>query len=130
MRLRGYALGLFAVVSLVLCATAILGGGASDDFAQSPIEKHGTSDTLVVLLHALGSSSQDLLDTKAVVRRNFPNADILSPAYLAHPFANTSPAQLAAKLDRRLEETYALSKSSGPGYGKIILVGHRKSFRA
>jgi pimeloyl-ACP methyl ester carboxylesterase len=124
MRLRVYALALFVVVVLVLCATAILGGGASDDFAQSPIEKHGSSDTLVVLLHALGSSPQNLADVKAVVRRNFPNADILSPAYLAHPFANTSPAQLAAKLDRRLEEVYALSKSNGPGYGNIILVGH------
>ena len=120
MRLRGYALALLAVVALVLCATAILGGGASDDFAQAPIEKHGSSDTLVVLLHSLGSSPQDLAHVKAVVRRNFPNADILSPAYLAHPFANTSPAQLAAKLDRRLEDTRC-RESGGPGYGKSSL---------
>src|SRR5262249_6420024 len=125
MRLRWYALALFAIVALVLSVTAILGGGASDDFAQAPIEKHGTSDTLVVLLHALGHSSQNLVHVKAVIRRTFPNSDILAPTYLARPFANTSPAQLAAKLDRRLEEAYALSKSSGPaGYAKIILIGH------
>jgi pimeloyl-ACP methyl ester carboxylesterase len=122
---RHYALALIAVlVALVLGTTAILGGGASDDFAQSPIEKRGSSDTLVVLLHAMGHSPQDLTDIKTAIRRTFPNADILSPAYFAHALANTSPAQLAAKLDRRLEEAYALSTSSGPAYGKIILVGH------
>jgi pimeloyl-ACP methyl ester carboxylesterase len=112
------------VVALGLSALAYFGGDQSDDFAQKKIEKHGSAQILVVLLHALGSSAEDMKHVRGVVRDQYPNSDIFAPSYLSGIFANTSPAQLAAKLDRRLQQVHREAIANGKPYHKIILVGH------
>ena len=115
---------LVLVAALSLLALAHFGGRQSDDFALKQIDKNGSSENLIVLLHALGSSAEDMRHVAAVVRDQFPNGDIFTPNYLSGIFANTSPAQLAAILDLRLEKLHREATANGKPYQKIILIGH------
>jgi len=115
---------LIALAIAGFVTVSIVGGAEGDDFAQRPIEKSGSSRDLVVLIHALMSSPDDLKHVRAVVSTQYPDADIFTPSYTSDILANTSPRDLAAKLDRRLEKLCSDAQQQGHPYRKIILVGH------
>lgn len=107
-----------------LIAVAVQGGSRGDDFGTKAVEKNGTSERLVVLLHAWNGHAADLADVKATVLRQLPNSDVLALEYAADIFSNNDPFELASKLDRRLEQVANDARSKGAPYRSIILVGH------
>lgn len=114
----------FGLACVSLIAIAFLGGHTGDDFAKRPVERNGASRSLVVLLHALGAPPGSFAAVIEEAHKDFPDADLFAPEYVANTFSNTNPFELASKLDRRLQEIYLDSKNRGAPYRSIVLVGH------
>jgi alpha-beta hydrolase superfamily lysophospholipase len=116
--------GFVLIAAACLVAVGLLGGAQGDDFVTARVERNGTSEQLVVLLHAWHGRASDLAEVKGTVRRQLPNSDILAPEYVADLFSNNDPLELASKLDRRLEQIVQDARERGAGYRSIILIGH------
>lgn len=86
-------------------------------------ETHGTSETLVVVLHGVGRNLQDWCEA---IRELLPNADLLVPQYEASVFSNIDPRRVADQLAQYIHEA-DLDRSKRPeggSYTNIILIGY------
>lgn len=77
----------------------------------------GQSDTLVVFVHGLNpDAGRSILP---FLKRTFPGAHILAPAFNASPFSNADPKVLAARISDAIHDKFTTHR-----YRRIILVGH------
>lgn len=89
------------------------------DFPE--FEQRGSSNKLVVLLHAYMSGPQHLRPVRNIVAEQFPDADLFTPSYPAYWHSMSQPEEIVASLLRRVDQLWM--KNSGK-YESIILVGH------
>jgi alpha-beta hydrolase superfamily lysophospholipase len=90
-----------------------------------PCEKRGTSEDLVVLLHAYTRDPESLRSVRSAVAGEMPDADLLVPALPAARFSMADPVRMARALTEAIDECWSSRKRElGRGYRRIILVGH------
>ena len=86
-------------------------------------EIHGSSNTLVVVLHGL--VSKDLGDLCETIRGSLPNADLLVPQFKSNIFSNVDPRRIANHLAHYIQEADTnRSKRLNDSYESIILIGY------
>lgn len=86
-------------------------------------EIHGTSTTLVVVLHGIG---RELRDWCEAIKEFLPNADLIVPQYESNLFSNVDPRRVADQLVQYIHEA-DISRSKrldGGAYERIILIGY------
>ncbi len=86
-------------------------------------EIHGTSNTLVVLLHGM---VRGLSDWREALKEFLPNADLLIPSYASHMLSNVAPRRVADQLAQYIHEavTNRSGRLDGGEYERIILIGY------
>jgi pimeloyl-ACP methyl ester carboxylesterase len=82
-------------------------------------EARGTSEQLVVLLHAYTSNPEELGYLRNTVIVNMPNADIMVPKLPVSAFSFADPVDIVERLLKQIDEYWCVRKYTG-----IILVGH------
>ena len=83
------------------------------------LQKRGSSQDLVVLVHGLGPSKL-IDDVVATTADLYPNADLMVPAFNSSLWSNANPVELA----RELSDCISQADMAATGYQEIILVGH------
>jgi pimeloyl-ACP methyl ester carboxylesterase len=88
-------------------------------------EIHGTSNTLVVLLHGM-AHGHDLSDWHEALKEFLPNADLLIPRYASYVLSNVAPRRVADQLAQYIHEavTNRSRRLDGGEYERIILIGY------
>jgi pimeloyl-ACP methyl ester carboxylesterase len=90
------------------------------------VQTRGTSELLIVLLHAYTLDPSSLKDVRKIMEDIYPNADFLVPELpYKNFFSIAKPAEIIAELLVKIDSAWDNSKKNNqPGYKKILLVGH------
>ena len=85
-------------------------------------EIHGSSNTLVVVLHGIGKNMGDWCEA---IRESLPDADLLVPQYQSNIFSNVVPRRIADQLAEYIQEADTNRfKRLHASYESIILIGY------
>jgi pimeloyl-ACP methyl ester carboxylesterase len=89
-------------------------------------ETHGSSNQLVVLLHAYRSNPERLCSVRDVVNKKLADADILIPRLPTATLSMADPNTLVKTVLRKINQHWRERQTckDGRAYEKIILVGH------
>lgn len=89
------------------------------------LDPSGARSELFVLVHGLGNQSKRLADARAVIREQYPDADILAPRmpYADNWLCTEKPEAMVARIVACIDVLWA-ERGGDAGYRKITLVGH------
>ena len=113
-----YDVELFLVAALGIFALFGLRHLVSDEAGSTHLEAGSDRRTLVVLVRGLGGLNR-FASLQALVREQYPTADLLTSTVRPTPLANIDPYRIANVMEHAINEAFADRR-----YERIVLVGY------